>query len=416
MTVWKGLPMSEEKSIQVSMLGGCSLSFDGRTIDGKLVRSKRIWALLEYLITYRVRCVPQDELIDLLYQEDKNGAPVGALKTLVHRAREVLSRLEFADGKELILKCAGGYRWNPELPLALDTERFENLLREASLCEDDGERQLRLQLEALTLYRGDYLPEAAAEIWAMSTATYFRFCYINAVNEVLGALTARGRFDEVVSLAGKAIAIDPYDESLYFNLILALVNTNRIRAAREQYENMTRLFYGELGVAPSKELQSLYKKLVKSENGVEKDLDVISAELRGSEVKSGAFFCEYEIFRDIFRLELSSAGRDGRFLDICLINTESRGGKPLTAKAQDTVMRRLCACIGKNLRAGDIYSRYSVSQFVVLLPLTFGENGEKALARVIRKFRRDNPHSPAAVTYSLQTVKAAQTSESCNQG
>ena len=412
MTVWKGLPMSEEKSIQVSMLGGCSLSFDGKTIDGKLVRSKRIWALLEYLIAYRVRCVPQDELIDLLYQEDKSGVPAGALKTLVHRAREVLSQLGFADGKEMLLKCAGGYRWNPEIPLVLDTERFESLLREASLCADDAKRRLRLRLEAIELYRGDYLPEAATEIWAMSTATYFRYRYINTVNEALEELTAQGRFDEVVSLAGRAIAIDPYDESLYFNLILALVNTNRLRAAREQYESMTRLFYGELGVAPSKELQSLYKKLVKSENGIEKDLDVVSAELRGTGAESGAFFCEYEIFKDIFRLERSSAGREGGSLHLCLINTESRKEKPLTAKAQDTVMRRLCACIEKNLRAGDIYSRYSVSQFVVLLPRTSRENGEKALERVIRKFRRDNPHSPAAVTNSLQAVEAAQTAKS----
>jgi len=412
MTVRKGLPMSEEKSIQVSMLGGCCLSFDGKIIDGKFIRSKRIWALLEYLIAYRLRCVPQDELIDLLYQEDKSGAPAGALKTLVHRAREVLSQLGFADGKEILLKCAGGYRWNPEIPLTLDTVRFESLLREASLCTDDGERRLRLRLEAIDLYRGDYLPEAATEIWAMSTATYFRYRYINTVNEALEELTAQGRFDDVVALAGRAIAIDPYEESLYFNLILALVNTNRLRAAREQYESMTKLFYGEFGVAPSKELQSLYKKLVKSENGVEKDIDVISAELRGNGAESGAFFCEYEIFKDIFRMERSSAAREGGSLHICLINTESRtGGKPLTVKTQDTVMRRLCACIGENLRAGDIYSRYSVSQFVILLPRTGRENSEKALERVIRRFRRDNPHSPATVTGILQAVDAVQTAK-----
>ena len=411
MTVWKGLPMSEEKSIQVSMLGGCSLSYDGRTIDGKLVRSKRIWTLLEYLITYRVRCVPQDELIDLLYQEDKSGTPAGALKTLVHRAREALSRLGFADGKELIIKCAGGYRWNPEIPIALDTERFEKLLREASLCAADGEKQLQLRLEALELYRGDYLPEAATEIWAMSTATYFRFRYMKAVNEVLEALTEKERFDEVISLAGKAIAIDPYDEALYLNLILALVNMNRIQSAREQYESMTRLFYGELGVSPSKELQSLYKKLIKLENGVEKDLDVVSAELCGTQTANGAFFCEYEIFRDIFRLERSRAGRDGRSLHICLINAESRQGNPLTAKAQNTVMRRLCTCIGKNLRGGDVYSRYSVSQFIVMLPLASRESSEKVLERVARCFRRDNPHSSAAVTYSLRTVEPVQTSK-----
>ncbi len=389
------------------MLGGCSLTYNGKTLDGKNVRSKRIWTLLEYLITYRFRCIPQDELIDLLYQEDKGGVPSGALKTLIHRAREVLSSLGFADGKEIVLKCADGYRWNPSIPMELDTERFESLLREASLCAEDRERRIRLRLDALELYRGDFLPDAAAEIWAMSINTYFHFQYMSAVNEVLEALVGRGNFDEVVELVEKAITIDPYVESLYYNLILALMNTNRMQAAREQYESMKRLFYGEFGIAPSKELQSLYKKLIKSENGVEKNMNVVSAELCESKTEDGAFFCEYEIFQDVFKRELNAAKREGRSLHICVFNADGKEEEALPPKKQDTVMRRLCSCIRNNMRGGDIFSRYSVSQFIILLPLASYEDSEKVLERVVKKFRHDNPHSPAHVSYSLQTVDPA---------
>ena len=396
--------MSEVKPIQVSMLGGCSLNYSGVTLDGKNVRSKLIWALLEYLITYRFRCIPQDELIDLLYQEDKSGTPTGALKTLVHRARAALSQLGFADGREFIIKCADGYRWNPELPISLDTDRFEGLLQKAILCVDDADMQLRLRLEALEIYKGDFLPEAAAEIWAMSINTYFHFQYMSAVNEVLESLVSRGKFEEVVSVAEKAIAIDPYVESLYFNLILALLNTNRTQAAREQYEKMTKLFYREFGIAPSKELQALYKKLIKSKSGIEKDVDIVKTELCGEETKDGAFFCEYEVFRDIVKRELCSAKREGRPVHICLINAEGRGDELLLPKIQDTVMQRLCGCIRQNLRGGDVFSRYSVSQFIILLPVANRVNGEKALERVIKRYRRDNPHSPAAVSYTLKTI------------
>lgn len=289
-----GAAMGDLKPIQVSLLGGCNLTYNGSTIDGKNVRSKRIWTLLEYLIIYRFRCVAQEELIDLLYREDVSGTPAGALKTLVHRAREVLSRLGFADGKEMIIRCSVGYRWNPEIPLEIDTELFEELIRRLKHLKATKTNSFCSVFLRLTFTRGDFLPEAATEIWAMSIATYFHFQFMNVVNEVLQELVERNRFGEVVSVAGKAIAVDPYDEGLYFNLILALANTNRIQAARAQYESMTKLFYGEFGVAPSKELQSLYKKLVKSENAVEKDLVIVSADLCEGEVKSGAFFCEYE--------------------------------------------------------------------------------------------------------------------------
>ena len=388
------------------MLGGCSLTFNGKTLDGKNVRSKRIWTLLEYLITYRFRCIPQDELIDLLYQEDKSGLPSGALKTLVHRAREALTALGLADGKDIILKCADGYRWNPDLPMELDTERFESLLREAMLCAEETER-LRLRLEALELYKGDYLPDASADIWAMSINTYFHYRYMSVVNEVLETLVGRGSFGEVVGIVEKAIAIDPYVESLYYNLILALMNTNRMQAAREQYDRMKRLFYGEFGIAPSKELQALYKKLVKSENGVEKDMKVVSAELCQNRTEAGAFFCEYEIFQDVFRKELSAAGRESRPIHICLINADGKEGEALSPQKQDTVMRRLGSCIRNNLREGDIFSRYSVSQFILLLPLASYKDSEGVLERVTKRYRHDNPHSPAAVSYSLQTIEPA---------
>lgn len=390
------------------MLGGCSLTYNGSLIDGKLVRSKRIWMLLEYLITYRFRCVAQEELYDLLYSEDKSRAPSGALKTLIHRAREALERCGIADGRELVIRCAGGYRWNPDVPLEIDTVRFEELVREASVLEKNKDEQLKLRRAALDLYKGDFLPQAAADIWAMSTTTYFHYQYLTVVNEVMAALVERERFSDVVCVAGKAIAIDPYDESLYLNLILALANTNRPQAARAAYESMSKLFYDEFGVAPSKEMQALYKKLVKSDNGFEKDLNIVSADLCKQEVESGAFFCEYEFFRDIFRLWRSSATREGGSMHICLISTDGKNGKPLQNKVQNTVMQRLRDCIRRNLREGDVFSRYSVSQFIVLLPISGRENSEKVIERIVRCFRRDNSHSPAALTYSLQTIAAAE--------
>jgi len=397
--------MSGEKRIKVSMLGGCSLSFEDKMIDGKNVCSRRIWKLIEYLLTYRFRCVAQDELIDLLYQEEKSGKPAGALKTLLHRAREALGRLGYADGKEMIIKCAGGYRWNPEISMDLDTERFESLIRQATLHENDGARRLELQLEALSLYRGDFLPEAASDLWAMSVTAYFHYQYMSVVQEVLQALAARDRNDEVIAVAGKATAIDPYDERLYFNLILALANTNRIQAARTQYERMAKLFYGEFGISPSKELQALYKSLMKTSGGSERELGAVTAELCANETDGGALFCEYEFFRDIFRLERASAERDGRSLHLCLVAAESAGEGQLSAKSLDTAMRRLCVCIRSNLRAGDVFARCSVSQYVVLLPLADLENSERVMERVVKRFHRLNPRSPVELSFSVRTVK-----------
>lgn len=56
------------------------------------------------------------------------------------------------------------------------------------------------------------------------------------------------------------------------------------------------------------------------------------------------------------------------------------------------------------LRRGDVFTRYSVSQFLIMLPAINYENGEMVMKRIIRNFKKDNPHSKAVLTYKLQSL------------
>ena len=396
--------MSINNLIQVNMLGGCSLTYNDKMIDSKNVHSKRIWTLLEYFITYRFKTVTQSELIDLLYPNGQSNTPLSALKTQIHRTRSALNALDFVDGKNIIIQCAGGYTWNPEIEVEADYERFESLINEAGTLDSDKDAQLRLRMEALKLYKGDFLPDAAMETWAVSITTYYHYLYMNTANFVLDELSDRNRNSEVVSVAQKAIAIDPYDERLYYFLILALANTNQIAAAKTQYEKMTKLFYSEFGTTPSKDLQALYKKLSKSDNGVEKDLGIIKGQMREAEKKRGAFFCEYEFFKDIYRLELRSTERSGKPIHICLVSVSGKDGGMLARKTQNAVMTKLAESIQSSLRSGDVFSRYSVSQYVILLPQADYDNGVMVLERIIKKYRQENEHSVAVISYTLQEI------------
>lgn len=386
------------------MFGGCSLTYKDKTIDSKKIHSKRIWTLLECLITYRNKKISQNDLIELLYPEDKSETPLSALKTLVHRARAVLDELNYMDSKSIILQCSGGYIWNPDIPLVIDTEDFENTIKKADLIDTDVNTKLHLLLASLDLYKGDFLPDSIMETWALSINAYYRFLYMDTVKLALRLLSESNKFNDVISVAQKAITIDPYEESLYYHLIIALANTNQVNMARSQYEKMTKLFYSKFGVTPSKELQSVYKMLLKSDNGVEKDLGIIKIQMLDEENIRGAFCCEYEVFKDMYRVEARSAARKGRPVHVCLMNVNGREGKTLSKKTQNVIMQKLSNCIQSSLRSGDVYSRYSISQYIILLPSTTFENGEMVLERIVKKFRQDNPRSLAAINYSLQAI------------
>ena len=82
--------MNAKPTLHINMLGGCSLSYGEKTIDDASHHTKKPWMLLEYLITFRNREIPVEELMDLLYPGDRGVNPAGALKTLVYRVRSML--------------------------------------------------------------------------------------------------------------------------------------------------------------------------------------------------------------------------------------------------------------------------------------------------------------------------------------
>ena len=395
--------MESTEHIYVKMLGGCSLEFEGSRLDGESLRSKRIWTLLEYLLAHRTRSVAQAELIELLYPNDKSDQPLSALKTLIHRTRVALKALGY-PGQELILQSAGGYTWNPKVPIQLDVEEFSDLIAQASAQEEDRELRLSLWLRAIDLYRGDFLPSSADDTWTVSQSAYYRYLYMNAVVSALEELMERGQHTEVVSLAQSAISIDQYEERLYYNLILALAESNQLALAKAQYDSMTKLFYNEFGVTPSKNLQALYKRISQTEQGVETNLQNIKSQMLEEGERKGAFYCEYEFFKDIYRLEQRSATRSGATVQVCLLCLEGKNGEALSKKARDTAMKQLSESIQEALRSGDIYARYSISQYIILLPSASRENGKMVMERILDKFRRKHPGSPVEIYYSLQDI------------
>ncbi len=395
--------METDSVLHIHMLGECALYYQGKTLDEHTLRSKKIWTLLQYLITFRNKSISQNELIELIYPEEKSDNPGNALKTLMHRARCAMEGLGFSNGKAIIIQRGGSYLWNPELELDVDADHFEALCRQAESIEDP-EARLGCYMEAAALYKGDFLPKSASEVWVAPINTYYHTLYLRIVHDAVALLAQRQQHDDIVHLCQQAIGIDPYDEFLYYHLIQALMDAKRPQAAMVQYENMTKLFYNEFGVTPSKEMQALYKDLVRTSNSVETDLSLIKDSMREKGKAVGAFYCEYELFKDIYQVEVRSAARSGATVHLCLLTISTSTGSTPPVKTLTNGMEKLSACIRGSLRQGDVYTRYSVCQFMILLPMTTYENGEMVLDRIKRRFRQENPRSTLLLNTDLQAI------------
>ena len=84
-----------DNNLKIKMLGEFSISYNDNTLNDSTSRFKKVWSLLEYLITFREKEISQNELIEVLWEDENLSSPTNNLKTLVHRARNVLDSLGY---------------------------------------------------------------------------------------------------------------------------------------------------------------------------------------------------------------------------------------------------------------------------------------------------------------------------------
>ena len=402
--------MEKRETLKVRLFGRFEIQHgegaEARVLTERDSTSKLLWTFLEYLVVFHKRGVTQEELIEALWG-DLGGSsnPTNTLKTLLHRSRLALERLGLPDGKQALHYRRGLYTWSPDVHLELDMERFDQL------CEQAGTDQLEPVFQAIQLYQGDFLPNAMGSPWAVSLRTYYHAKFLKACRETASYLLQLGRSEEAAHLCQHATVIDPYEEACHLLLIQALIAVGEQQAAIQHYTHVTKLFMDQLGVSPSAEMTALYRKLVKAGAEVEMNLDVVREQLQELHPDRGAFFCEYGVFQNIYRLEARNAVRSGRGVQLAMLTVLDQNGNRLESKRCSAAMKQLQNIIQTHLRAGDAFTRFSAPQFLILLPAATYENGITVLQRILDAYEETVVGKSVHVEYSLLPVLPVQEME-----
>lgn len=390
--------------IQINMFGEFTLTCGANVISDRDNRSKKVWTLLEYLITFHSRKISHDTLIELLWPGTCSKVDAeNALKTILHRARTTLNGLN-CTGEKLILHCRETYSWNPNVPFTLDTELFEEYCKTAANPGLPVSERLETYHKGLCLYKGRFLPKNAGDDWVIPVAEYYHSLYLNAVHEFIGLLLACDRFENVIGLCRHACLIDPYDETVRYHLIRSLYMTGKQKEALNEYRHVLQLFYDTYGINPSDEITALYEEIIKKEHSPTADLSVIRERLREQNAQKRAYFCDFSVFQNLYRIEARSADRRGLSVFLCLVSLHAEketADNVLMASA----MAKMKETIGHSLRAGDVYSRYSVNQYIIMLSAANYENCTQIGSRILKAFQNAKPKLCIKADYALSELE-----------
>jgi DNA-binding SARP family transcriptional activator len=286
------------------------------------------------------------------------------------------------DEQEWTIRFENGYYfWNPSLAYELDTETFEKSLTTANCDHPD---ELMCCLQAIDLYRGDYLPDLYEQHWVFGIRNHYRRLFLNALHDAVEQLYEQKNFSKILSLCQQAIQIDNYEERFHIEYMKALAGMGRLREALAHYDQITSFYYKELGLKPSDELKAFYKTMTQTEAS-DPNSDFIQS-LTSRVVYEDAYYCEPETFRAICELEKRRHERDQKHFMIGVLKLVPI---PTNSMSREQFrVRHLKLHLLSHLRKGDSFTLWNQYQFLILLENGTEEGIKTMLNRMVSTYEQ----------------------------
>lgn len=234
--------------MRVEALGPLVVTDRGEDV---VIGGARLRVLLIRLALEPGRTVTVDSLVAALWPDGGPGDRVHALQALVHRLRRRLPA-----GR--LRSVPGGYALDVD---SVDVQEFERLVAEGGGALRAGDAPLaaaRLR-EALGLWRGDALADAAGAPFADAAAVRLEELRLSATEDRASAELAAGADPgPLVAELEELAARHPLRERLRVVLVKALHRAGRSAEALAVFEGFRRTLAEELGTDPGRELQDAY--------------------------------------------------------------------------------------------------------------------------------------------------------------
>jgi DNA-binding SARP family transcriptional activator len=225
--------------------------------------------VLAMLLLRTGQVVPMENLADVLWDGRPPASALPSLRNYVMRLRRGLGA---AGGR--ILSRDGGYLVDVA-ENECDYLRFTRLRKEGVSAFDRGDfDQASASLaRALEQWRGPALSDVDSDMVQRDECPRLTAERLDALELKLEAERAMGRYNTPLSELRQFAAAHPERESLWEQLILALVQNGRRTEAVAAYQDIHRILQTDYGVLPGERLRELHRSLMAAKATASSDAD-----------------------------------------------------------------------------------------------------------------------------------------------
>ncbi len=372
--------MSEK--VRITLFNGFGIYMDDKPILDSLANTRKTKLFLCYLLLNKDKPISHKELFELLWSGEDYANPGTALRTLLYRYRALVEASGISALENSILSRRGAYQWNPDLDVSIDIYDFEDAVSRAGECDDDDKEKEKLLLQAMEMYTGNLLPDSNEEHWVVPKAVILRDEYIQTALSYIELLKKAGKHDEIISVCNRVQEFIPVSLDIENEMNLAIQKGLETESMKNEYN----LF---------REAAEDMKRMI---GGVREEMETDSSE-------NTAFVCEYDMFREVYRLQRRLLMRTGETMFLTMATLRSKNKDKHEPLKNERAMSALLECCKHELRMGDSICRYSEDQYAIMFPVDSYENAVKVMERVRMSFYRKSNLNEYMLVYRITPLK-----------
>ncbi len=240
--------------LRVQTLGGFQVWRGDTPIPANGWRRKAARQLFQLLITYRRAPLERDQICEALWPEVDPVTAQQNFKIALNALYQVLEPLRSPGAESAyVLRDGATYSIRPNADLWIDADHFLSAVKTAR--ESEALRQ------ALTLYHGEYLPDARYDAWAAGERERLAAAFLESADRLVQALSAQARHTEAIDLCQRILSQDNCWERAYRNLMISYQMLGDRGQMARTYQRCVQVLREELDVDPAPETEALYRQL-----------------------------------------------------------------------------------------------------------------------------------------------------------
>ena len=392
------------RPLQLKMFGEFSISNEHFSLATTKKNGLSNFLLIAYLVSNRGNHITTESLIEMLWPTEKASNPSGALRTLIYRVRKDLAKFFPDEEIELIERTNNIYSWNFDVPCSIDVYEFESYYHQASR-EQDPQQQYELLTKAFNLYTGEFLPMFSYHSWVMFRNNYYGNLYVHCANKMCQYLNQSGDYEGIITLCEKAFEYAPaIDETLYKQKIYAMLKLDRAQAALDYYHSILDMFSREHGLDISDSMHDIYEQIISCLPNQYQTISALETQLRQRNCSPGSFYCNFDIFQNIYQINLRSVRRSQRHRFLILLTLRDSTTPAAVSDELKEEMDLLQQIMESRLRTNDVYTKSSFCQYSLIITAS-GEAGcDVVKTRLLSTYNSRTRHKHITLTIDSNEI------------